>query len=104
MVNLVAEVQQQLQQFKQKNIDLSIDMERREREMEEKLRKLELENAEQGSKLAKLEARVSKEAAYLMSCAQKNSWPTIRNATITFDYLTADFNNADNAGGADGQL
>jgi len=101
MVNLV----EQLEQIEQKNTDLSIDMERREREMEEKLRKLELENAEQGSKLAKLEARVSKESAYLMSCAQKNSWPTIRNATITFDYLTADFNNADSAeGGADGQL
>merc|ERR1719234_1588319 len=104
MVNLVAEVQQRLEQLEQKNIDLSIDMERREKGMEEQLKKLESENAEQGSKLAKLEARVSKESAYLMTCAQKNSWPTIRNATITFDYLTADFNNADNAGGADGQL
>merc|ERR1712192_153540 len=104
MVNLVAEVQQQLQQFEQKNIDLSFDMERREKEMEEKLKKLESENAEQGSKLAKLEARVSKESAYLMTCAQRNSWPTFRNATITFDYLTADFNNADIAEGADGQL
>jgi len=104
LVNLVAEVQQQLEQLEQKNVDLSIDIKRREKEMEEQVKKLERENAEQGSKLAKLEARVSKESAYLMTCAQKSSWPTIRNATITFDYLTADFNNADNAGGADGQL
>merc|ERR1719234_2105029 len=104
MVNLVAEVQKQLEQIEQKNTDLSFDMERREKEMEEQVRKLEIENAEQGSKLAKLEARVSKEFAYLMTCAQRNSWPTIRNSTITFDYLTADFNNADSAGGADGQL
>merc|ERR1712181_20564 len=104
MVNLVAEVQKQLQQLEQKNIDLSIDMERREKEIEEQLKKLEVENAEQGSKLSRLEARVSKESVYLMTCAQRNSWPTIRNATITFDYLTADFNNADNEEGADGQL
>merc|ERR1712192_209467 len=104
MVNLVAEVQKQLQQLEQKNIDLSIDMERREKEIEEQVKKLESENALQGSKLAKLEARVSKDSAYLMTCAQRNSWPTIRNATITFDYLTADFNNADSEGGADGQL
>jgi len=104
MVNLVADVQQQLEQLEQKNIDLSIDMERREKEMEEQVKKLESENALQGSKLAKLEARVSKDSAYLMTCAQRNSWPTIRNATITFDYLTADFNNADSEGGADGQL
>ena len=104
MVNLVSEVQQQLEQLEQKNIDLSIDMERREKEMEEKLKRLEEENAEQSTKLAKLEARVAKESGYLMTCAQRNSWPTIRNDTITFDYLTADFNNADSAGGADGQL
>jgi len=42
----------------------------RGKEMGEKLRKLEVENAEQGSKLAKLEARVSKDSAYLMTCAQ----------------------------------
>jgi len=105
MVNLVAEVRQQLEQLEQKNIDLSINMERREEEMEEQLKTFESENAEQGLQLAKLEARVSKESAYLMTCAQKSSWPTIRNATITFDYLTADFNNADSAeGGADGHL
>jgi len=40
----------------------------------------------------------------ISACAQRNSWPSIRNATITFDYLTADFNNADSASGADGQL
>merc|ERR1719234_2100604 len=104
MVNLVDDMRQHLEQLEQKNTDLSIDMERREKEMEEQVKKLEVENAEQGSKLAKLEARVSKESAYLMTCAQRNSWPTIRNGTITFDYLTADFNNADSAGGADGQL
>merc|ERR1719234_779444 len=105
MVNLVDDMRQHLEQLEQKNTELSIDMERREKKTEEQVRKFEKENAEQGSKLAKLEARVSKDSAYLMTCAQRNSWPTIRNATITFDYLTADFNNADdNNGGADGQL
>ena len=100
MVNLVTEVRQQLEQLEEKNNDLSIDMER----MEEQVKRLEKENAEQSTKLAKLEAKVTKEAGYLMTCAQRNSWPTRRNDTITFDYLTANFNNADSAGGADGQL
>ena len=104
MVNLVTEVRQQLEHLEQENNDLSIGMERMEKEMEEQVNRLEKENAEQSTKLAKLEAKVTKEAGYLMTCAQRNSWPTRRNDTITFDYLTANFNNADSAGGADGQL
>merc|ERR1712212_1408892 len=104
MVNSAKEVRQQLEQLEQKNLDLSNDMKRREKEMGEQVERLEKENAEQSTKLAKLEAKVAKEAGYLMTCAQRNSWPTRRNDTITFDYLTANFNNADSAGGADGQL
>ena len=104
MVNLVNEVQQQLEQLQQRNNDLSIGMERMEKEMEEQVERLEKENTEQSSKLTKLETRLAKEAGYLMTCAQRNSWPTRRNDTITFDYLTANFNNADSEGGADGQL
>ena len=104
MVNLVTEVRQQLEHLEQENNDLSIGMERMEKEMEEQVNRLEKENAEQSTKLARLEAKVAKEAGYLMTCAQRNSWPTRRNDTITFDYLTANFNNADSAGGADGQL
>merc|ERR1719288_553044 len=104
LVNLVTEVRQQLEQLEQKNINLSIDVERREKEMFEQVKKLEKENAEQKAKLAKLEAKVTRESGYLMTCAQRNSWPPRRNETITFDYLTANFNNADSEGGADGQL
>ena len=104
MVSLVEEVQQQLEQLEQKNTDLSIDMKRREKEMGEQVKRLEKENAEQSTKLAKLEAKLVKEAGYMMTCAQRSSWPTRRNDTITFDYLTANFNNADSEGGADGQL
>jgi len=104
MVNLVNEVQQQLEQLQQRNNDLSIGMEKMEKEMEEQVERLEKENTEQSSKLTKLETRLAKEAGYLMTCAQRNSWPTRRNDTITFDYLTANFNNADSEGGADGQL
>ena len=68
------------------------------------MRKLEKENAEKSAKLDMLEEMVAKEAGYLMTCAQRSSWPTKRNATITFDNLTANFNNADSTGGADGQL
>merc|ERR1712203_647785 len=104
MVNLVNEVQQQLEQLQQRNKDLSIGMEKMEKEMEEQVERLEKENNEQSSKLTKLETRLAKEAGYLMTCAQRNSWPTRRNDTITFDYLTANFNNADSEGRADGQL
>merc|ERR1719339_10879 len=100
MVNLVTEVRQQLEHLEQENNDLSIGMERMEKEMEEQVNRLEKENAEQSTKLAKLETKVAKEAGYLMTCAQRNSWPTRRNDTIAFDYLTANFNNADSAGGA----
>ena len=70
----------------------------------EQVKRLEKENAEQKAKLAKLEAKVTRESGYLMTCAQRTSWPPMRNETITFDYLTANFNNADSEGGADGQL
>ena len=104
LVSLVTEVRQQLEQLEQKNINLSIDVERREKEMFEQVKRLEKENAEQKAKLAKLEAKVTRESGYLMTCAQRNSWPPKRNETITFDYITADFNNADSEGGADGVL
>ena len=97
MVKLMDGMRQQLEQLEQKNNDLTFDM-------EEQLRKLEKENAEKSAKLDMLEEMVAKEAGYLMTCAQRSSWPTKRNATITFDNLTANFNNADSTGGADGQL
>ena len=97
MVKLMEGMRQQLEQLEQKNNDLTF-------EMEEQVRKLEKENAEKSAKLDMLEERVAKEANYLMTCAQRSSWPTKRNATITFDNLTANFNNADSTGGADGQL
>ena len=97
MVKLMDGMRQQLEQLEQKNNDLTF-------EMEEQVRKLEKENAEKSAKLDMLEERVAKEAGYLMTCAQRSSWPTKRNATITFDNLTANFNNADSTGGADGQL
>merc|ERR1712226_886571 len=75
LVNLVTEVRQQLEQLEQKNINLSIEEERREKEMFEQVKMLEKENAEQKAKLAKLEAKVTKESGYLMTCAQRNSWP-----------------------------
>merc|ERR1712223_1142685 len=59
----------------------------------------EKENSMQSAKLAKLEEQLTKEAAFLMTCATRNSMPPERNTTITVD-----FNNADNMGGADGQL
>merc|ERR1712223_912906 len=64
----------------------------------------EKKNSMQSAKLAKLEEQLTKEAAFLMTCATRNSVPPERNTTITFDYITADFNNADNMGGADGQF
>ena len=97
MVKLMDGMRQQLEQLEQKNNDLTF-------EMEEQVRKLEKENAEKSAKLDMLEEMVAKEAGYLMTCAQRSSWPTKRNATITFDNLTANFNNADSTGGADGQL
>ena len=97
MVKLMEGMRQQLEQLEQKNNDLTF-------EMEEQVRKLEKENAEKSAKLDMLEEMVAKEAGYLMTCAQRSSWPTKRNATITFDNLTANFNNADSTGGADGQL
>ena len=97
MVKLMDGMRQQLEQLEQKNNDLTF-------EMKEQLRKLEKENAEKSAKLDMLEEMVAKEAGYLMTCAQRSSWPTKRNATITFDNLTANFNNADSTGGADGQL
>ena len=97
MVKLMDGMRQQLEQLEQKNNDLTF-------EMEEQVRKLEKENAEKSAKLDMLEEMVAKEAGYLITCAQRSSWPTKRNATITFDNLTANFNNADSTGGADGQL
>ena len=104
LLKMVTELRDHLEELEQENIELIRGMEARDRVLEDKVKELEKENSMQSAKLAKLEEQLTKEAAFLMTCATRNSMPPERNTTITFDYLTADFNNADNVGGADGQL
>ena len=40
---------------------------------------------------------------YIITCAYQNQW-TNHSATITYDRLTADYNNSDRPGGGDGRL
>ena len=104
LLKMVTELRDHLEELEQENIELIRGMEARDRVLEEHVKEPEKENSMQSAKLAKLEEQLTKESAFLMTCATRNSMPPERNTTITFDYLTADFNNADNMGGADGQL
>ena len=104
LLKMVTELRDRLEELEQENFELIRGLEARDRVLEEQVKELEKKNSMQSAKLAKLEEQLTKEAAFLMTCATRNSMPPERNTTITFDYLTADFNNADNMGGADGQL
>ena len=104
LLKMVTELRDRLEELEQENFELIRGMEARDRVLEEHVKELEKENSMQSAKLAKLEEQLTKEAAFLMTCATRNSMPPERNTTITFDFLTADFNNADMVGGADGQL
>ena len=104
LLKMVTELRDHLEELEQENIELMTGMEARDRVLEEQVKEIEKENSMQSAKLAKLEEQLTKESAFLMTCATRNSMPPERNTTITFDYLTADFNNADMVGGADGQL
>ena len=104
LLKMVTELRDRLEELEQENFELIRGMEARDRVLEEHVKELEKENSMQSAKLAKLEEQLTKETAFLMTCATRTSMPPERNTTITFDYLTADFNNADMVGGADGQL
>ena len=104
LLKMVTELRDRLEELEQENFELITRMEARDRVLEEQVKELERENSMQSAKLAKLEEQLTKETAFLMTCATRTSMPPERNTTITFDYLTADFNNADTVGGVDGQL
>ena len=104
LLKMVTELRDRLEELEQESFELISGLEARDRVLEEQVKMLERENSMQSAKLAKLEEQLTKEAAFLMTCATRTSMPPERNTTITFDYLTADFNNADNMGGADGQF
>merc|ERR1712059_102681 len=48
-------------------------------------------------------SRAVKEMPYVLVCAYRESWPHA-GATITYDYLIADFNNKDKPGGGNGHM
>ena len=71
--------------------------------LEEKVKTLESEKAELTTKMMEVEQKSLKDIPYVMSCAFVDSWTT-PDATITYDRLTADYNNADRPGGGNGNM
>lgn len=67
--------------------------------------KFELEEkvGELTKKVAEMEEKSTRDLPYIMACAYQNDWKT-PSSTITYDYLSANYNNAGRPGGGDGNM
>jgi hypothetical protein len=101
MASKMLELQEQVEKIEDKNVELRMEMKRKDGEMEKKVAMLETKSNRLTAKLKEVEQKSVKGAPYVMSCAARNTWPT-RNATISYEYISAEFNNADQPDGADG--
>ena len=113
MANKMVQMHQQLEKLESNNVELRTEMEQKDKAMEEKLERLEAKNSQLTAKLNEFDQKSLKEVSpFVMKCAAQYSWPTDttsnlgQNQTITFDHISADFDNADarNSTGADGNL
>ena len=62
--------------------------------MAHKMAGLEARLAELETTNEELRRQVAEPAAFMFTCATRDSFPGTRNVTVTFDYLTADFSSA----------
>ena len=111
MATKMVQMHEQLEKLESKNVELRMEMEKKAKDMEEKLEKLEAKNSELTTKLNEVDQKSLKEVApFVMKCAAQYSWPTDttsnlgQNQTITYDHISADFDNADATNGTDGNL
>ena len=79
------------------------EMEEKDNKVKKQLDRLEARNTELTTKLREVDQKSPRDVPYVLTCAFVDTWTT-PGATITYDYLTADFNNSDKPGGGDGEL
>ena len=118
MRNMMLEVEDRMEtkwkaDMKEKDLeieDLRAKIEKGEMMREEKDNKvkkqldvLETRNAELTTKIKEVDQKSLRDLPYILTCAYKDGWST-PGATITYDYLTADFNNSERPGGGDGDM
>ena len=78
---------------------IRMEMEEKDKEIEEIKNELEELNA----KMADVGQNSFKDMPHVISCAYRQYWNT-PSATVTYDWLTADYANSDQPGGGDGSI
>ena len=73
------------------------------KEVEEKVGELTKKLEFHERKVAEVEVKATRDLPYVMMCAYKAVWST-PDSTITYDRLTADYNNGNRPGGGDSTM
>ena len=80
------------------------EMEEKDNTMKKELDTFETRKAEMSTKLKEVGQKSLRDLPYAMSCAYRHGPWTTPSATITYERLSADYNNSDRPGGGDGML
>ena len=88
----------------QKKVDvIREEMDEKDNQVKKQLDVLEARNTELTTKLREVDQKTPRDLPLVLTCAYQSRWDT-PDATITYDRLTADYNNSDKQGGGDGEM
>ena len=98
------EMREKLEKKMEETVEVTREeMEETDNTMKKQLNMLETLNAELTTKLNELDQKSLRDLPYMLACAYRDKWTT-PSATITYDRLSADYNNSDRPGGGDGEM